>query len=287
VDTLTEWESWSHFAALFAASAYLRGECPPSLLLVGAPAQGKTALLARFAHWPGVASASDVTASGVRDLLQADARARVLHMPELQRVLGHHPATVEALVSLLLSLLTGEVGRELVGPEAKGARADLSGRSLALFSAIPLDVLRLRQREFLATGLLSRLTLLSLRRSQAETVRVTRNIVRRDRSDLRPYPAPPVPNTPDGLVEIRSTRAADGELQRWIDDAPPRDARGVVLLTVLARAVAFLCGRDRVTPRDVAQLRAFAPYLGSLSFDLGAVTPREVLPLTRRPAWVE
>lgn len=285
----SEWDSARHFVALYvAAGCYLEAEAAPSLMLVGNPGEGKSAMLSTFGHYPGMAVASDVTAAGLRDLLRDHDRMRVLMLPEFQRVYGHQGSTVDTLVSLLLTLMSGEGGRELVGPAKHGQRADLTGRRVAILSAVPLDVLRIREREFTGSGLMSRFGFLSLRRSEAERARVRRNIIRRELSDLGPYPLPKVvPDTPTGRVRVLSTPSVDAALERWIVGTfPGADARGVGLLSVLLRAVAFMCGRDRCKLSDVAELRTFTPHLLSMAFDVGTVTPREVLPLKRPPAWL-
>jgi hypothetical protein len=282
---LTEWESAAHFVALFAATALLDGERPQSLLLVGPPAEGKTALLRRFAHWPGVCRASDVTVSGLRDTMHADHAVRVLMLDEFQRLFGHQAATVENVTGLLLSLMSGDGGRELVGPDHAGQRVDLTGRALGIMTAIPFQVLRFKLRDMAGSGLLSRFAFLSLQRSAVERARVRRNIIYRQLGDLAEYPAPQLPGGV-ARVAVQGNKAADAELERWLSGSGFNgDSRGVHLLTVLLRAVALLDGRDRVKRSDVGELRAFAGHLSSLAFDVGAVTPREVPPLQRAPVW--
>src|SRR3954469_25661237 len=129
---LTEWDSLSHCVSMFAAAALVEGAPPPSLLLIGPPATGKSETVRRFAHWPKVVGASDFTVDGLRDLLTTNQGLRLIALDEFQRIFSHTKDAVQNVTGLLLSLLSGNASRELVGPKGKGTRVNLEGRRIGM-----------------------------------------------------------------------------------------------------------------------------------------------------------
>jgi hypothetical protein len=282
--TITEWDANSHFLALFAATALLKDEQPQSLLLVGRPSEGKSELVRRFRNWPGSLQVSDITADGLRRVLASEVNTRMILLDEMQRVFSHTFDTVQNITGLLISLMSGNANRELVGPSGKGQHVDLSGRRIGVIAAMPTDVLAARLRDIEATGLFSRFSFLSIVRSQAERDRVRGNIYHRIRTDLEPYPLPPkIPREP---VAITTTPEADKELEVWGSDVfSTHDDRKHSMLTVLVRAVALLCGRRRAGTQDVKTLRRFESHLRSLEFRAVA-TPKPIPPFRGKVSWL-
>jgi hypothetical protein len=281
---MTEWEANSHFLALFAATALLKDEQPQSLLLVGRPSEGKSELVRRFRHWPGSLQVSDITADGLRRVLSAEVNTRMILLDEMQRIFSHTFDTVQNITGLLLSLMSGNANRELVGPSGKGQHVDLSGRRIGLVAAMPTDVLAARLKDIEATGLFSRFAFLSIMRSPVERDRVRRNIYHRDRADLEPYPLPPkIPREP---VEVFTTTETDRELEIWGSDVfASHDDRKHSMLTVLVRSVALLSGRRRAGIQDVKMLRRFEPHLRSLEFRAVA-TAKPIPPFRGKVSWL-
>lgn len=281
---LTEWDSLSHFIALFAATALLEDEQPQSLLLVGKPSTGKSELVRRFAKWPSVMQVSDITSDGIRDILRQDDRLRMLALDEFQRIFSHTYDAVQNVAGLLLSLMSGNASRELVGPTGRGDRVDLSNRRVGIIAAIPNDVLDARRRDMESTGLLSRFAFLNVARSEEEAKRVRTNIYKRHLEDLQPYPLPC--KTPDRLTRVTTAPEADALLEQWgqkvFRDSDDRKHR---MLTTLVRSVALLNGRTKAGVADVKMLKRFEAHLQSLEFR-GSISARRIPPLRALPTWV-
>lgn len=281
---LTEWDSLSHFIALFAATALLEDEQPQSLLLVGKPSTGKSELVRRFAKWPSVMQVSDITSDGIRDILRQDDRLRMLALDEFQRIFSHTYDAVQNVAGLLLSLMSGNASRELVGPTGRGDRVDLSNRRVGIIAAIPNDVLDARRRDMESTGLLSRFAFLNVARSEEEAKRVRTNIYKRQLTDLQPYALPS--KMPDRLTRVTTAPEADEQLEQWgqkvFNTADDRKHR---MLTTLVRSVALLNGRTRAGVADVKMLKRFEGHLQSLEFR-GAISARRIPPLRALPTWV-
>lgn len=292
---ITEWDSLSHCIALFAAANMVADAKPQSPLLVGPPAQGKSSCVKRFKHWPGIDYAADISISGLHALLASRESVRVLILDELQRVVSHSRETVFNICGAFLSLMSGDGGKELVGPSGTGSRVDYSKRQLALFAAIPWDVYLSRQQDFASTGLLSRFTTLSVVRSQGETRRVQSNILdasewkgRGDNPylvDLKPYPIPA--KMPRELTTVSLTHPAKEKLKEWVLRVMrDGDDRRIVMCVTLAKAVALLNGRNETTVGDVKTLMLFEKYLASLQYN--RITNPQVLDaLPVHPNWYE
>jgi hypothetical protein len=280
---ITEWDSSSHFLAMFAATALLKDEQPQSLLLVGNPGEGKSALVQRFSHWPGHFAASDITSDGLRRVLESDDKFRMLLLDEMQRIFAHTFDTVQNVCGLLISLMSGNASKELVGPQGKGTRVDLTGRRIGIIAAMPNDVLQLRIRDLEATGMLSRFSFLSIKRSDYEKLRVRANIYQRNRTDLLPYPIPPkMSREPQS---VGATAEATRELEKWGSVVfANHDDRKHQMLTVLLRSVALLSGRSKAGMSDVRQLKVFEHHLRSLE-TRGVVSARTIPPLARGVDW--
>lgn len=281
---MTEWDANSHFLALFAATALLKGEQPQSLLLIGRPSEGKSALVDRFRNWPGHIKVSDLTADGLRRVLASEPNTRMILLDEMQRLFSHTFDTVQNVTGLLISLMSGNASRELVGPSGKGQHVDLSGRSIGVIAAMPTDVLSARLRDIEGTGLFSRFMFLSIIRSEMEKTRVRHNIYHRVKSDLDPYPVPE--KMPRNVVEVRTTPEADKELEKWGGDVfSTHDDRKHRMLTVLLRSCALLSGRRRAGIQDVRMLRRFEAHLRSVEFRAVA-TPKPIPPFRGKVAWL-
>jgi hypothetical protein len=89
------------------ASAYLKNERSVSLLVIAKPESGKTTMLTSFAVNNGVAYLSDITYTGIVNLLGdiQDGKIKTILIPDMLKALGRKEATVENLITLLNALI--------------------------------------------------------------------------------------------------------------------------------------------------------------------------------------
>lgn len=281
---LTEWDSMRHFLAPFFASALATNAAPASLLVVGEPGVGKSALIGTFHAWPATFSVSNITVSGLHDVLTDRERVRVLIMDEWQKVFARPGTTSKNLASELLGLMSGSATQVLTGPKRGGTRADLTGRRLAVVSACPDDVLTAWWEEMQLTGLHHRFFYVKMAPSPAEWRRVEDAIFDDDRADLVDYPIPP--GALREPLEVKRSAKARELFKTWARGTfPGLPPRGLRLLVALTQGVAILNGRDEVTPADVRELATFEDHLRSVNFEFGQYQGKPVPPLKRPPSW--
>lgn len=271
--SLTPWETESVFLALYVATGLVEGADAESLLIVGPPGVGKSRLLMRFGDYSSILMVSDLTVSGLRDVAKSQRNVRHLILPEFQRVFAHPKPTVASVCGLLTNLMTGDAGRELVGPDA-AQRSDLSDRQIGLLAAMTTDVFRENAKDMTATGFMSRFTVIGMDRDEQERKRVMHNIFRRKLDDLRPFETP-LPRNP---IRIEGAEDLAAEVESWVSDwhnAPTERLSGHIMS--LLSATALLRGRGqrtRVERTDLLFLQQFTPYFQSLSFGfVGKIKP--------------
>lgn len=263
---LTPWDSASLFLSVYPATGLVAGKQAQSLLLVGDPSSGKSELLRRFRHLPSVLVAGDVTVDPLRDLMTRERPIPLRHliMPEFGRLFSHNDHTVAMATNLLTALMTGDAGEELVGPEGKGHRLDLSEKQIGIMAAMPTDTFKHRHKALISTGFLSRFVVLGIRRSRDERERILKNIVNRRMEDLRPFRCV-LPQEP---VEVRRAEKYGNRLLHWVREwAPNPSERFVAHVMTLLPAISLLRGRTVVQEEDFALLKMFQPYLNSISLE--------------------
>lgn len=242
---LTQWGSDSVFLSLYVASGLVENASAQSLLLVGDPGEGKSELLRRFSHVPSVTVASDLTVDGLRELMDADGRTQKLRhivLPEFGRLFSHRQDTVHAVTNLLTALMTRDAGTEMVGPRGM-KRYDFTGRQIGVLAAMPTDTFRFYFKAMQASGFLSRFTILGLRRSKFERMRVLSNIYAGHTEDLRPFQMmlPPEP------VRVQGVDLYGPMVGAWINEWYPEARERLVLhILSLLPSITLLRGRQEV-----------------------------------------
>lgn len=275
---MTQWESDSVFLSLYVASGLVKSGDAQSLLLVGDPGEGKSALLRRFSAQPSVKVVSDMTVDGLRELVDGtDGRQHALRhivMPEFGRLFSHRPDTVLGVTNLLTALMTRDAGSEMTGPRGT-RRYDFTGRQIGLLAAMPSDVFRYHHKILAATGFLSRFTILSVRRTKAERTRVLTNIYHGVTTDLRPFRM----TLPTEPVEVSGVDVYGPAVGAWLRQWYPEARERLVLhILSLLPSITLLRGRREVNASDVDVLKLFRDYFKSISMD-GSARIKSVRPI--------
>lgn len=264
---LTEWDSDSVFISLYVATGLVAGADAQSVLLVGPPGTGKSELLRRFRDERSCLVVGDMTIEPLRDLVADDQRATPLRhivMPEFGRIFSHRDHTVGMVTSLLTSLMTRDAGREMSGSQKEGRRLDFTDKQMGVLAAMPTEIFQLRFRELMATGFLSRFTVLGVKRSSHERQRVLRNIFNRNKADLASFRC----NLPQKPVAVTGLERHGPALMRWVFSWNPNAGeRFAAHIVSLLPAVTLLRGRTVVSDDDVEVLKLFQPYFNSISLD--------------------
>jgi len=93
--------------AMAIASSYVKGERAVSVLIVAKPESGKTTILSSFANNNGIVYLTDVTYSGIVNLLDDidKGKIRTILIPDMLKVIGRKEASVENLITLFNGLI--------------------------------------------------------------------------------------------------------------------------------------------------------------------------------------
>lgn len=251
---LTPWESEARLIGLYMATGLLIGEQAQSILLVGPPGQGKTAMIRRFSQLPTAKMFSDLTSDGVRRAITEHVKVRHMLMPEFERLFSRDRNVSSQTANLLCNLMTGDAGVESVGFKTY----DFTGRQVGVIGAMTSEIYRLRTEQLKETGLLSRFTVVSIDRSDDERQRIIENILAENHGDLSFIMWPQL---------LESRRVTDPhrisrKMGPWIKQNTKlsTDERFVSRLIVLLKACALLSGRDAVAEFDLDTLIRFTPF---------------------------
>jgi len=95
------------FIALAIASAYVKNERSVSVLILAKPESGKTFMMSRFAINNGIVFASDLTYSGLVDLLGRIKAGdiKTILIPDMLKLVGRKESTVVNLITFLNELI--------------------------------------------------------------------------------------------------------------------------------------------------------------------------------------
>lgn len=259
---LTAWDSTTRLIALYAATGCLENEQAQSVLLISPPGQGKSEMIRRFVHLPSVQLLTDMTQFGIRHTLEADQNRQLRHVAitEMDRIFGRDSATRSTTLSLLTNLMTGDVGKEMIGNK----EYDLTGRQIGVIAAMTTDQYRFHKGEMTSSGMLSRFQVIATERTDEERRRVVTNMIYGRKLDLTQinwaalYKRAVV--TIDHPISVR--------VHEFIEAHPnfPQGERFVGRFLILLKATAWLNGRTQVTDYDLDVLKLFSPYFTDKRF---------------------
>jgi hypothetical protein len=240
------WDRMTGLLALFAATGYLEGEYPQSVLLTGKPGRGKTKMLMRFKlENPFLSVQSDLTVRQLYPLLRQAKQGHVTHIiaPEVQKFFQRKESVANNCLTTLAEAMSEGVHNASVGPRSE----DFGGAQLGLLGAITDRTMRRKGSYLDELGFLDRTTLMPWLLTDAEIKQIMTNITRGNRAKLVAVRVV-VPEEP---VRVRIPVSLGRTIQRyawhiWRGESlrPLERLRGLVMAAALVR------GARRATPAD-------------------------------------
>lgn len=183
-----EWETLSHLIALTIATAYLLNDPPQSLMLVGAPGQGKSRLLARFDSMETVLRLSDVTSDPFRKkvlpMMAKEGRRHII-LPEFHKLLQRRYSTAENTTGVLSLAMTGETHDAMIGPD--DFKEIPRNFKIGVIAAMTQRVFDLWHGKAENSGLLDRFAVIPVQFSPETRLKIEAAIWSKDDSMVRPY----------------------------------------------------------------------------------------------------
>lgn len=255
-----EWALWSDFIGLFVATGFVQGELAQSVLLVGPPGEGKSALLGRFHSVPSVMYAMDATAEGLKQQVFRRAikeKKRHLILPEMFKLMQRRGPTADNTIGVLTLAMSGEMLDSYIGDKQMDEYP--KGFQLGVIGAMPTRVFADWKQTINNTGLLSRMVPVPFGFSDDMRQRILRAIAAEDKRLLQPvrhvWPSSPVAIKYDGgRIGPHVLRLSD-EIEEG------GGQRLTKLIVSLVKAAALLERDDVVQLKHVEMVRQFAGIL--------------------------
>lgn len=257
----TEWRNWTDFIGLVLATGYVKGGRAESVLLVGDPGSGKSALLERFQEVPSTMFATDATADGIKRHLIPEAitkRARHLVLPEMYKLMQRRGATADHTIGILTLMMSGEMRKAYIGKELPEEFPDTF--QMGIVAAMPTRVFADWQQTINNTGLLSRMMPLLFQLSPEQRKEIETAIARQDRYLLRPVTY----NWPTDPVEVHWNPRLAPMVMKLADDirnVGEQRNRLIQMLVSLTQGACLLEREQRTTPKHVDLVRHYLPLI--------------------------
>ena len=185
-------------------SAYIKGERPLSMLLIGHVESGKSSILERFRGIAGLYFLNDVTAwaltSPTRGVLPKLLNNKIKHLlvPDMLVPTGRNSDTVETFITFLNVLIEeGAVSIQTYATKLELPEPIRCG----FIGAIATEELERRRRQWLRLGFMSRLLPISYSYSAATIADIKQSIARREHRSEKPI----LLNLPDKPIEVNLT----------------------------------------------------------------------------------
>jgi len=162
--------------AMAIASSYVKNEKAVSVLIVAKPESGKTTVLSSFANNNGIAYLTDVTYSGIVNLLGDidKGKIRTILIPDMLKVIGRKETSVENLITLLNGLI--EEGIKSIATYHHHLIFDNFVRC-NIIAAITSTEWFMKKATLAATGFLSRVVPFSYNYSYEDVEAIFREII--------------------------------------------------------------------------------------------------------------
>jgi len=255
-----EWRRWSDLVGLFVATGFVEGELAQSLLLVGDPGEGKSALLARFFSVRPIKVAMDATSDGLKKHVfpaMIKTGQRHLMLPEMYKLMQRRGPTADNTIGVLTLAMSGEMHDSFIGDTLP--QEFEKGFQIGVLGAMPTKIFQDWRQTIGNTGLLSRMMPVHFKLSTPMRTEIQIAIAMQDRRFLSPvsyvWPERSMP------IEYKGQRLAETILRvaKEIDNSDEQKNRLIRLVVSLSKGAALLDRDSSVTLTHIEKVREFVP----------------------------
>ena len=184
----SEWDQMTELVSLVLTTGAIQTCAPQSLLIVGDPGSGKTALVERFSNdddpsFNGKSKlVGNLSAWGLRNFLKLEAPRGVSHIiaPEFQTLFMRRQDTWAAVEGILLQAMAEGVGDYYNGPDAES----YNKAKLGIVACMTREAYMGIRGDFKKTGLASRFLIVRWSRTKKQIEDAIRRKVKGDFSQL-------------------------------------------------------------------------------------------------------
>lgn len=251
-----EWEKLTALIGAVSITGRIDGCRPQSLLLVGPPSSGKSALIERYhpplgsSHNRHMTFLTSISQMGVRQILERQVPT-VTHLvvPEFQALTLRKSQVWDTFMGIMLPAM-----EEGVSDYYNGAtRESYNGARLGLITSVTNKAFADLHDQLYTTGFLSRMLVVYLNRTPEDALLARQLYNAGDHSELdKVYVT--LPTRP---VKVRLAPRLANEIDRYAYGIAPQEVHRVGnRFQAIVRAVAWLDGRDEVSPEHWSFLRS-------------------------------
>jgi hypothetical protein len=243
------WQMLTYIVGAVSVTGRLEDGRPQSLLIIGPPSSGKSALLERYLPPEGMPLnqhmifATSASQWGIRGILERQV-PRVTHLviPEFQALTLRKSAVWDSFLGIMLPAMEEGVKDFYVGPK----REQFHGARLGLITSVATTAFQDVQPQLSQSGFLSRLLVVHLNRTPENALKARRCYNAGDHSELRKVYVS-LPNRP---IKVRlASRLAD-IIDTYAHALNSAEVHRVGnRFQALAKAAAFLDGKSEVQER--------------------------------------
>ncbi len=236
------------------ASAYCKNEKTVSCLLIATPEAGKTTQLSRFAAAECVLWQTDVNMPCLLEALEkqiGSQKKRVLIIPDFLKLIMKKQSTSQNMISLLNALTEEGLTKIPMGQRLY----DFEGLQMGFISAIPIESIRNRRRNWQRIGFLSRCLPVSFSYSPETIEKIWEFTTEERYNDIKP-----LHEVIDNLheTEVKTEQYLNKQLiplsRQFAEAQGCYGFRLQKQLQILAKGRALLCGRSYVIQEDIDEI---------------------------------
>lgn len=236
-----DWQALSALIGLVSVTGMLEGQRPQSIMVVGAPASGKSVLLERYLARAGdlvnphLQFTTSVTQMGIRQILAKQHRPTHLVVPEFQTLILRKSHVWDTLLGILLPAMEEGITDFWSGAE----KVQFHGAKIGLIAAMTTAALQEHQEMLTKSGFLSRMLVVHLNRSPDDALRARKCANAGDHSELRKIHV----SLPSRPVRVSLSRRLADRIDDYAAQLNPHELhRESNRFQALTRAVAYVQG---------------------------------------------